>query len=63
MISFIVLFRDGFQIDLANTQQQDAIDKFNSLVYLTKNAKTIEDVDDVRSCPDTIAGFIRSKNN
>lgn len=49
--SFIVTFREGFEIDLASTQQQDAADHFAALASLTRNAQAFRRMGDLNACP------------
>lgn len=49
--SFIVMFRQGLEIDLASTQQQDAADHFAALASLTRNGQAFRRMGDINACP------------
>ncbi len=49
--SFIVKFRQGLEIDLASTQQQDAANHFAALASLTRNAQAFRRMRDLNACP------------
>ena len=57
-ITFAIAFGDGFSLDIADTQQQDAVDHFEQLVSLTNNAKTITSGGEDIACPANVALFV-----
>ena len=56
--SFILTFRDGASIDIANTQQEEFADNFHTLADLTKSAPIVNAVRDPGACPRAVLAFL-----
>jgi hypothetical protein len=60
-ISFTVTFRDGFAIDLSETQKPDVVDKFTTLMNLTRAGETAFALSNLALCPNSVTEVLSRK--